>query len=571
MRKRTHYRNSSDDVTTYAQKVVNGELIAGTNIKNACKRHLLDLENGHERAIYFDVKTAEKYIQFFCVILKLNGGSFEGKPFNPLSWQRFIIGSLFGWKNKDGTRRFNQAYIETSKGSGKSPLVAGIGIAGMILDDEPRAEIYAAATKKDQAMILFRDAVAMVDQSPELRKRITKSGGTGKEWNLAYLKKNSFFRPISSDNGQSGTRPHIALIDELHEHKDNSVIEMLKAGVKSRRNPLIIAITNSGDNKYSPCWEYHQYAEKVASGAIKNDSFFSFVSSIDQGEDPFIDENCWYKSNPSLQEADLPGLKYLKGQVLDARGMPSKEALVRRLNFSEWVGSVNPWISQDIWKEQTRVYDISTLRGRKAWGGLDLSSTTDLTGLVFAIEPLKNNDPWLLVPFAWLPDESLAEKEKIDHVPYLSWKQAKYLQTTSGRAVSKLEIAQKLSELCHFFDVQCIAYDRWRIEDFKQMSSDEGIKLPPMVAFGQGFKDMTPAIEKFEVMLLNQELVHPNNPVLNWCATNAVVVSDPANNRKLEKTKATGRMDLIIAAVMAIGIIDKQKSNIDYSQSMFIL
>ncbi|PIT43397.1 terminase [Snodgrassella alvi] len=569
--KKTQCKSSLDSATQYAQNVVSGKLIAGPDIRNACKRHLDDLEQGHKRGLFFDSEQAEKYIRFFCKVLKLNGGDYEGKPFIPLPWQCFIISSLFGWKTTDGARRFNQAYIETGKGSGKSPLAAGIGLAGMIVDDEPRAEIYAAATKKDQAMILFRDAVAMVEQSPELAKRISTSGGKGKEWNLAYLKKNSFFRPISSDDGQSGPRPHIGLIDELHEHKTNIVFEMLKAGTKSRKNPLILAITNSGADKHSPCWEYHEYGVKVASGEIIDDSFFSYICSLDEGDDPLEDESCWCKSNPSLQESDLPGMKYLRGQIIGARGMPSKESIVRRLNFCEWVGALNPWISIDVWKEQKLDFDWRTLRGRRAWGGLDLSSTTDLTGLVFVVEPIEEGEPWLIVPFAWVPDENIADKEKKDGVPYSQWKTLGFLETTPGAAVSKLMVAQKLSALCDFFDVQCVAYDRWRIVDFVQSANDSGVTLPEMVAFGQGFKDMTPAIEKFETMLLNHEIVHPGHPVLNWCAGNAVAVSDDAGNRKLSKEKATGRMDLIIATVMAVGVIEKQKTQPDYAKSIFIV
>jgi phage terminase large subunit-like protein len=437
--------------------------------------------------------------------------------------------------------------------SGKSPLSAGIGMLGLVADGEARAEIYAAATKRDQAMILFRDAVAMVTQSPELTKRLVKSGTGEKVWNLAYVQTGSFFRPISSDDGQSGPRPHIALIDEVHEHKNNFVVEMMRAGTKSRAQAMIFMITNSGSNKLGPCWAYHEYGSRVAVGEVEDDAFFSFVCSLDPEDDPFKSEECWFKSNPSLQDADLPGLKYLREQVTEARGMPSKEAMVRRLNFCQWTDAENPWISADIWKSAMVEFDWRDLRGRRAWAGLDLSSTTDLTALVFLVEPVEPGEAWKIVPFCWLPDADLQRKQEVDKVPYLTWVSRGFLETTPGRAVSKRIVLQRLSAMCDFFDVVDCAYDRWRIEDLLSMASDDGISLPPMSPFGQGYKDMSPALETFERMLLNNELTHNGHPVLTWCANNAVTVGDDAENRKLSKEKAIGRIDLMVAAVMAAG------------------
>lgn len=533
--------------------MVGGKKIAGPHVRAACQRHLNDLETGHERGLVFDKAAALRAIGFYRDVLRLNGGEFEGLPFELLDWQQFIVGSIFGWKGADGYRRFRVVYVETAKGSGKSPLAAGIGMIGLTADGEARAEIYAAATKKDQAMVLYRDAVAMFQQSPELRARLRPSGTGENVWNLAYHQNASFFRPISADDGQSGPRPHVALIDEIHEHKTNTVVEMMRAGTKSRRQALILMITNSGASKTSPCWNYHDYAAKVSAGTLQDDAFFGYVCALDEGDDPFNNEACWPKVNPSLQGAQLPGLKYLREQVTEARGMPSKEALVRRLNFCQWTDATNPWISADIWLGAAREYDWRELRGRRAWAGLDLSSTTDLTGLVLHVEPVEEGEPWKLVPFAWLPEEGLQRKEEIDRVPYLAWRTAGYLETTPGRAISKLAVVRRLAELSSFFDLQLVGFDRWRIEDLKALASDNGVTLPEMQAFGQGYKDMSPAIEAFETALLNGTVVHPGNPVFTWCAANAVTVSDDAENRKLSKEKATGRIDLMVAAVMAVG------------------
>lgn len=542
----------SDPVTAYALAVSNRKIIAGPHVRDACNRHLKDLEQGPSRGLFFDLAEAKRAIGFFADVLCLNGGDFEGVPYVLLDWQAFIIGSLFGWKVSDGTRRFRQAYVETGKGSGKSPLAAGIGLYGMVADDESRAEVYAAATKKDQAMVLFRDAVAMVDMSPELSGRIMLSGSKGKEWNLAYHASNSFFRPIASDEGQSGPRPHIALLDEIHEHRDGTMVEMMRAGTKGRKQAMIFMITNSGTNKQSACWEYHQYGAKVCAGMIHDDSFFAYICALDDNDDPFKDTKCWIKANPSLGVTIHP--KYLQEQVTQARGMPAKESTVRRLNFCQWVESLNPWISGPVWLGAgDDEFDHSLLENRRCWGGLDLSSVHDLTAFVLTFEPTAEDPHWRTLPFFWLPANGLSDKADHDRVPYMAWRDAGYLRTTPGSAISKLHVLAELSEICSGYDVQSIGYDRWRIEDLKSLMESEGTSLPPLEGFGQGYKDMAPALDEFELRLLNNQLRHMNNPVFTWCAANAVVDTDPAGNRKIAKHKATGRVDGIVAAVMATG------------------
>jgi len=485
-------------------------------------------------------------------VLRLNGGEYEGISYELLDWQAFIVGSLFGWKGEDGYRRFRTAYIETAKGSGKSPLAAGIGLYGMMADGEAGAEIYAAATKKDQAMILFRDAVAMVQHSPELSARITKSGTGLNVWNLAWLQTRSFFRPIASDDGQSGPRPHIALLDEIHEHKDGYVVEMLKAGQKSRRQPLLVGITNSGTDKRSVCWDYHDYGGKVCAGQMQDDSFFAFICSLDEGDDPFKDEGCWQKANPSLRHG-LPGIKYLREQVTQARGMPGKESIVRRLNFCQWVEAESPWISGEAWFScEDKAFDLNRLLGRRCYGGLDLSSTQDLTALVLEFEPTEDDPYWRQLEWFWLPGDGLHEKADKDRVPYIAWRDAGHLLVTTGRAINKLAVAKQAAEIAALYDLQALSYDRWRIEDLKMICDQEGISLP-LVPFGQGFKDMAPAVDEYERRLLNREIRHRSNPVMTWCASNAVVVTDPAGNRKVAKEKATGRVDGTVASIMATG------------------
>lgn len=548
----------ADRVTQYAHDVISGHIVAGPHVRDACKRHLRDLEDGPKRGLVWDVVAAADRLAFFEEVLCLNGGDYEGKPFILLPWQAFVVGSLEGWRRADtGVRRFRVAYVETAKGSGKSPLAAGIGLAGLMIDGEARAEVYAAATKRDQAMVLFRDAVAMYQQSPELLKRLTPSGMRESVWNLGYAATGSFFRAISAEDGQSGPRPHVALIDEIHEHKTQTVVEMMRAGTKSRRQALIFMITNSGAGKVTPCAVYHDYACQVAGGVRLDDAFFGYVCALDDGDDPLRDEACWPKANPSLQHAELPGVQYLRDQVTEALGMPAKEAIVRRLNFCQWTEAQAPWLSAHVWEPCRADFSAEQLRGRRAYAGLDLSSTTDLTGFVLLVEPLEPAEPWSILPYCWLPADDLWQREQRDRAPYVAWRDAGYLEVTPGRAISKLFVLQRVAQLCAMFEVLNMSYDRWRMEDLLQLSAEHGIPLPPLLPFGQGYKDMSPAIDKFETALLNRQLRHNGHPVLTSCAANAVADLDPAGNRKLNKLRAIGRIDLIVAAVMAYAAVQQ--------------
>lgn len=565
----------TDRVSDYCRQVASGAIIAGPDVRNAAARHLDDLLVGHLRGLVWRQDLADRAIGFFEDVLKLNGGEYEAKPFLLAPWQAFVVGSIFGWYTDDGYRRFSTVYIETAKGSGKSPLAAGIGLYGLVSDGEQRAEIYAAATKRDQAQILFRDAVSMVNLSSELQSRLVQSGRDEKVWNLFYPGTNSFFRTISSDDGQSGPRPHIGLIDEVHEHKSATVVNMMLAGRKQRRRAMVVMITNSGSDKNTVCGQYHDLGVRVCKRLEENDTLFALICSLDEGDDPLKDEGCWPKVNPSLDfcahgQADgIPGRKYLRDQVRDCRGIPAKESVVKRLNFCMWTQADSPWLSWDVWSEAQERVPLALLRNRPAVAGLDLSSTTDLTAFVLMFYPTVDDPHWRLMAYFWIPDHQLEEREKKDHVPYRVWLKERWLETTPGRAISKLHVLRRLVQICEYFEVVQIAFDRWRIEDLQQLMADNSITLPPMQRFGQGFQDFAPAVDEFERRLLGlpptdekgdpldvevETLRHDGNPVLTWNAGNAVVVSDPANNRKVDKSKSIGRIDGIVAAVMAAGI-----------------
>jgi phage terminase large subunit-like protein len=542
----------ADPVTAYAKDVQSGRLIAGPYVRDQCERHLRDLEKGGARGLRFDLELADRAIQFFPLVLRLNGGQFEGEPFHLHPSQKFIVGSLFGWVREDNTRRFRLAYIEEGKGNGKSPMVAGIGLYGLIADNEPRAEVYAAATKRDQAMILFRDAVAMVQQSPILNKRLKMSGRDDKIWNIYDSMTGSFYRPISSDDGQSGPRPHIGLIDELHEHRTPTVINMMGAGRKWRRQPLIIAITNSGFDRHSVCWEYRNKGIKVAAGAEDDDSYFPYICSLDKDDEPFEDESCWIKANPLLGTTITH--EYLRGLITEAKGMPSVTSTVLRLNFCVWTEASDPFVSYDMWTKATENYTLEKFRGMQAVGAFDLSATTDLTAFVLAFS--KNGCEWLY-PMFWIPSERLADRSNRDGVPYEDWVRNGHIFTTPGAAIDKDFVVEQVDRTLKKYEIELIKapFDRHRIDVLEAACKRVGTDEWPLEPFGQGFISFAPALDAVETSIVSGTLRHPDNPVLNWNASNAVAVKDPAGNRKLDKSKATGRIDGMVAATMAVGVL----------------
>ncbi|PTT31905.1 terminase large subunit [Pseudomonas sp. HMWF021] len=558
---------TSDRATWFAVEVLARRIIAGPDVRNACQRHLNDLKQGPARGLRWDLAAAQRAIGYYEDVLCLNGGEYEGEPFILNPWQAFVIGSLFGWKAADGYRRFRTAYVETGKGSGKSPLAAGIGLLGMTSDGEARAEVYAAATKKDQAMILFRDAVAMVDQSELLAERIEQSGRGEKVWNLAHPASGSFFRPISADDGQSGPRPHVALLDEIHEHKTRMVVDMMRAGTKSRRQALIVMITNSGHDRTTICYEYHEYGIALCKGDKQDDSFFAFICSLDPGDDPIKDEGCWYKSNPSLafgrpgdSNGGVPGLKYLREQVTEARGMPSKESSVRRLNFCEWVDAANPWLAANIWMACEDDFDLDEIpEGEPCYGGLDLSGTRDLTALVLYFPRLKK-----AIAFFWTPKDSLLDRARVDRVPYDAWVRGGFLSAPPGMAVDYAAVASVVGELAVRYSIQGIAFDPYRIKYFTPELEAQGIEVP-LLPHGQGYtvsKEtglwMPRSIELTETLLTEQSITIKTNPVLRWNAASAVLDADQKDNRIFAKRRSTGRIDGVVALAMAIGAADLQ-------------
>lgn len=595
-----------DPVTAWAHAVVDGKVVAGPHIRNACRRHLKDIEHGHERGLSWDLEAALKAINFFPDVLRLNGGQFEGKPFHLHASQAFKTGSIFGWKRADGTRRFRRAYIEEGKGNGKSPWAAGTGMYCLLADGEARAEIYAAGKDKDQAMVLFRDAVAMADQSPAIAARLTTSGGAGKEWNLADLKTASFFRPITGDV-RSGPRPYVALCDELHEHPSRAAIEMLERGFKFRRQPILIMITNSGSDRNTVCYEEHITAIKAAAGTrtpdqdatfvydkedvVVFDDMFSFVCSLDNNDDPMKDPLCWPKANPLLDVTITRA--YLAGVVRQAKAIPGTMNGILRLHFCVWTDADESWMSRAALEAVLADFDPRELHaGADLEGvGIDLSAAQDLTAMGFVVQTgvidvelivdevkvivqKPTYDAWVE---AWTPLDTIEERSLRDKAPYDVWNAQGWLHAIPGKAIRLDFIAAHIAAVNSDFTVKVLAYDRYGYRKLTEELDVIGLKLNE-VEHPQGgrkrakatdaqiaaAKDkgtepplglwMPGSIKEFESLIFEKRIRIQRSPVIISAIMSAALERDPLfDNYWFSKRKATNRIDPVVALAMAIG------------------
>ncbi len=570
MKRRVKKVKKQHPVTKYAFDVISGKLPANKWMCLACQRHLDDLKNGKKRGLHFDEKAADHIIDFFSEFLCFYEGAFDGQPFMLTPHQQFIIGSIFGWKRKDGLRRFRTAYIEEAKGQGKSPMAAGIGLYGLAFDNEPGAEIYAAAVTREQAGILFRDARLYADASGSL-KGILDIG----QHNIAYLAENSFFRPISSERrGLDGKRPHIALIDEIHEHPNDLVVRKMSAGTKTRRQSLIFEITNAGYDRHSICYQHHEYTTKILEGLILDDAWFGIMTGLDVCEkcekegktipqegcpdcDDWRDEKVWEKANANLRYLGAPFKDYLRRQVEEAKSMPSQVNIVKRLNFCIWTESITKWLPADKWNACGLPVNAVELKGRTCYGGLDLSSNTDLTAWVKVFPPEGDETLYKILCRFFLPEDNMRERVKRDKVPYDVWTRQGFITLTPGNIIDYSFILKTISDDTADYDIAELAFDRWGSQKITTDLQDLGFVLEgdkkTLIQFGQGFASMNAPTKEVEKMVLAGELAHGGNPVLSWMISNVAIQGDAAGNKKPDKEKSTERIDGAVALIMAVG------------------
>lgn len=528
----------------YIHGVLDGSIPACKQIRLAVERHQRDLEEGAKRGLRFDRQAAQHAIDFFG-FLKHSKGEWAGQPFELSPWQQFILWVLFGWKRADGLRRFRVAYIEVPRKNGKTTLMAGVGLYLMVADGEPGAEVYSAATKRDQAKLSWNEAVQMVKKSPSLTKMV-------KHWKasdtLAVEATSSKYVPLGADaDTMDGLNVHGALIDELHAHKTRAVVDVLETATGARRQPLQIEITTAGTDQQSVCYEHREYSEQVLKGTIEDDTWFAFIATLDEG-DKWDDPTVWPKANPNYGVSVKPD--DLARKCEKAKKMPAAQNSFMRLHEDVWTQQVTRWIDLALWDANAGEVDPDELKGRACYGGLDLSSVSDITAWVMVLPRDEDTEEVDILARFWCPEARLTDQHNKYRDQYQAWARDGWLAVTPGDAVDYGFIKRQVLEDASTYQLVDLNVDRlFQGYQLSMELADEGLTVFGM---GQGFVSMAAPVREFERRLLGKKLHHGGNPVLRWMADNVAVRTDPADNKKPDKAASQGKIDGIVALIMAL-------------------
>ena len=494
----------------------------------------------------FDERKAQRVVRFI-EALRHTKGEFHGQPFHLLPWQEKIIRDVFGTVRDDDPtiRQYTTAYIEIPKKNGKSELGAAIALNMLINDDEWKAEVYSCASDRQQAAIVFDVAVDMVRQSPALMKRVKIIPSTRR---MIYQPTGSIYQVLSSEVAtKHGLNVSACIFDELHTQPTRALYDVMTQGSgDARKQPLWFLLTTAGTDRNSICWEVHQKALDILEGRKIDPRFYPVLFGLPDDADWTNEEN-WYRANPSLDHTIT--IDKVRDAFRKAQETPADENQFRQLRLNQWVKQSVRWMPMDKWDECGGVVDPYALEGRACYAGLDLSSTSDLTALVLVFPPTSEDEPYIALPFFWLPEETLSLRVRRDHVPYDQWAKCGFIQTTEGNVVHYGFIERFICELGERYDIREIAHDRWNATMMVQTLEDDGFTMVP---FGQGFKDMSPPTKELMRLVLEHKLCHGGHPVLRWNMDNAFVRTDPAGNLKLDKEKSTEKVDGAVALVMAL-------------------
>lgn len=525
----------------YIDTAINDKVPVCNWVKLAVRRHVDDLKTAGKRGYYFDEKEAERVLKFFS-FLHHSKGEWAGKPFILSPWEQFVTYCLYGWRRKkDGLRRFRTSYLEVARKNGKSTYAAGNGIYLLDGDAEPGAEVYTVATKRDQAKIIFTEAQRMVRGSADLQKYITVNAS-----NMYVADSMSKFEPLGSDKDTlDGLNVHGGIIDELHAHKTRDVYDLLETATGARRQPLIFSITTAGVNQNGICREKHNHTEKVLQGILPDDEFFGMIYTLDDGDD-WEDEFNWMKPNPNLGVS--VHVDDLRMKARRARHSPASLNPFLRLHMNVWTNAESVWITPDKWNETAGEVDAGALAGCECYGGLDLSTTTDISALTLTF-PMPDGSYKNLYEF-WIPKDRIEERVRRDRVPYDVWVRDGLIHATDGAVIDYDFIEHRILELSRRYRIRELAYDPYNATEITNHLIDNGVE---MVVFRQGFVSVSPAAKQLEILIMSQKYHHGGNPVMNWMMSNVVIRQDPAGNIKLDKEKSREKIDGPVSAVMAIG------------------
>lgn len=531
----------TDRTTAFAKATSKAKGPTSALVRKAAARHLRDIKR---KDIYFDVVAAEWAIDFFSH-LRHSKGPKAGTAFVLEPWQQFIVGSLFGWKvSKGGVRRFRTAYVEVPRKNGKSTLSAGIALLLAFFDGEAGAEVYCAATKRDQARIVFEEAKRMRDKSPALKKRIASFVG-----NLHVTEHAQKLEPLGADaDSMDGLNIHGAIVDELHAHKTRAIVDVLETATGARRQPLIFYITTAGFDKHSVCWERHAYTERVLTGELEDDTSFGFIASAEDGDD-WRSEKTWAKANPNLGVS--VNRDDLDRKAKRAAEIPSEQNAFRRLHLNQWTEQEVRWLDMNVWDECRGPNDWRELRevcrGMQCYAGMDLASSLDIVAIDLWFPEIET-----VIPFFWIPEVGMRQRVERDRVPYDIWREQGAINVTPGETIDQDDIERFImKELAPKYQIREIGYDPWNATQMAVRLSNGGAQ---MVQLSQTIAMMAEAVKRIESLVVARKLAHGGHPVLRWMAGNAETKSDAYGNRKLVKPDrgSTKRVDGMVALAMAV-------------------
>lgn len=513
----------------------------------AYERHARDLKlaeqpDGHPKGFWYDAEAAEHAVQFKERFCKHHKGEWAGRPFLLEEWQKFCTRVTYGWKKADGTRRFRISYREVPRKNGKTEDAAAEGNYLMIADGEPGAEIYAVATKEDQAKICWSTAKEQVKQSPDLRKWVKV-----RQKALMVERTVSAFTPLGSDSDtQDGLNPHGVITDEMHAHKTRGMWDVMLTALGARRQPMVVVITTAGVfDPESIGWELHTHAEQVLDGTVEDDTFFAFICAADPDDD-WKDPATWRKANPNLGVSVK--MDYMVAQAKMAESQPTFLNTFLRLHLNRWTQQVTRWIDTDKWRAcDDTPLTLEECRGRIAYAGLDLSTKKDIAS---ACITLPRGEMYDMLWYFWVPEELVRERTRMGRKPdYQAWVDGGWLRTTPGSVIDYDFIKKDLRDVAKTVKLQEVGYDPWAATQIALQLQADGLN---MVELRQGMKTLSEPSKEFEKLVISSRIRHGGNPVMLWMVDNAVVRHDANDNIAPDKRSASGKIDGVVAAIMSL-------------------
>ena len=493
---------------------------------------------------HYDKKKADRAVTFIENLCHTKG-KWAGTPFWLLPWQEQLIRDIFGIVKPDGNRQFRTAFVEICKKVGKSELAAAVALYLLYADNEPSAEVYGAAADRQQASIVFDVAKQMVEMSPALMKRSKLMGATKRIVNYSNA---GYYQVLSAEvGGKHGFSVSGLVFDEIHTQPNRQLYDVLTKGSSdARQNPLHFIITTAGNDRHSIAYELHTKAVDILEGRRVDPTFYPVVYGLKDDED-WEDEANWYKVNPSL--GYTVDIERLRDAYREAKQNPADEITFKWLRCNMWVSSTVAWIPDAIYMRGNEPIDMDALAGRDCYAGLDLSSTGDITALVLIFPPRDEEEKYVLLPYFWIPEETIPRRVKANSVPYDIWEKQGYIMSTEGNVIHYDFIEKFIMDLSEKYHILEIAVDRWNATHMIQNLEGEGFTIVP---FGQGFSSMSAPTKEFYRLLMEGRIIHGGNPVLRWMAGNVVIDTDPAGNIKVTKAKSKEKIDGIVAAIMAL-------------------